>query len=883
VTFLEETFSSQQANPKHRLHQKAAQAVLRSLLPETGTAIKGQMRSETQLRDASGYANRPRDFDDLVHILDPELRLVTPSDPEAEGATGERAYQLTHDYLVPSLRDWLTRKQRDTRRGRAELRLAERAALWSARPENRFLPSLGEWCRIRVLTKPKDWTEPQRRMMRTAGRLHGVRTLGLLMVAAGLVVSGLAIRRRVVEDQRKTYAAGLVQQLLNADTPGVPDIITAMKDYRPWVDPELRQRLPQLAEGSHQQLHASLALLPEERQVEFLSRRLLSASPTELPVIWKLLQESQHAPVNRFWGVLEDPKVDRDQRFRAACALANSAAAGNPRRWDAVSRLVTDRLLATVLKNPSYYDPLIKSLRHVRQRLITPLSETFRDPGKPETERALATSILADYASDQPDVLADLLMDAAPEPFAVLFPRVQAQSSRAVAALKAELSKTTDTDADKEKRFQRQARAAVALVQLGQAEDVWPLLQHSRDPSVRSYIVHWLKPLGTDWMFQAAKLGGLGREPSVPAPAEGPSRMEAILFDPVISLRRALVLALGEYQDLPAVDRGPLVALLLEAYRNDPDAGIHGAAEWTLRQWKQDEELKKADAELPALKDRGDRRWFVNHQDQTLAVIEGPVELEMGSPPGEPGRFNNETLHRQRINRSFAIATKEVTREQYERFIQASPTNRGHNPGDVTRYSPDRQGPQVAVSWYDAAAYCNWLSEQEHREACYEPNEEGEYAEGMKLAADFLKRSGYRLPTEAEWEYVCRAGAVTSRYYGGSVDLLGKYAWYQQNSPTTQASRCGRLKPNELGLFDLLGNGYEWCLDAYGPYSRDGGKDDGENIITYSSIIDHNLRSFRGGSFTNLAAYARSANRNRNQPSNRDVISNGFRLARTYP
>ena len=303
-----------------------------------------------------------------------------------------------------------------------------------------------------------------------------------------------------------------------------------------------------------------------------------------------------------------------------------------------MSRLVADRLLATVLKNPSHYDPLIKSLRPVRLRLIAPLSQTFRDPGKPESERALATSILAEYAGDQPGVLADLLMDAAPEPFAVLFPKVQAQAAQAVAALKAELSKTTDADADQEKRFQRQARAAVALVRLGQAEDVWPLLRHSPDPSVRSYIVHWLKLLGTDPKVLIAKLESLAHDPA-PPPVEGQSRMEAILFDPVTSVRRALILALGEYQDLPAAAREPLVATLLDAYRNDPDAGIHGAAEWTLRQWKQDEELKKADAGLPKLEDRGDRRWYVNSAGQTLAVIEGPVEFAMGSPATEPERF----------------------------------------------------------------------------------------------------------------------------------------------------------------------------------------------------------------------------------------------------
>ena len=154
VTFLEETFSAATAPPEHRYHQKAARAVLKALLPESGTDIKGHMRSHAELLEASGYASRPKDFDDLIRILDSEIRLITPTDPEgkeeADESTsqvqpGQKYYQLTHDYLVPSLRDWLTRKQKETRRGRAELLLADRAAVWNARPENRQLPSLLQW------------------------------------------------------------------------------------------------------------------------------------------------------------------------------------------------------------------------------------------------------------------------------------------------------------------------------------------------------------------------------------------------------------------------------------------------------------------------------------------------------------------------------------------------------------------------------------------------------------------------------------------------------------------------------------------------------------------------------------------------------------------
>ena len=127
----------------------------------------------------------------MIAILDHDLRLITPTDPAcstgevSSASTGsERCYQLTHDYLVHSLRDWLTRKQRETRRGRAELRLADRTALWSARPENRRLPSVLEWANIRLLTKKSDWSQPQERMMRRAGRVHGLRGLSLAILMA---------------------------------------------------------------------------------------------------------------------------------------------------------------------------------------------------------------------------------------------------------------------------------------------------------------------------------------------------------------------------------------------------------------------------------------------------------------------------------------------------------------------------------------------------------------------------------------------------------------------------------------------------------------------------------------------------------------------------
>ena len=354
--------------------------------------------------------------------------------------------------------------------------------------------------------------------------------------------------------------------------------------------------------------------------------------------------------------------------------------------------------------------------------------------------------------------------------------------------------------------------------------------------------------------------------------------MEAILFHPETSIRRALILALGTYSPdtlLPA-EREPLIARLLALYENDPDAGIHGAASWALVQWRHQAKLEEIDSRLKG-KEKGERRWLVNSQGQTFAVIDGPVEFRMGSPPYEPDRIAaNELPHRRIIPRRFAIAAREVTVEEYQEFVKENP---GLDHARNDKYSPDPKGPMNGVSWYHAVAYCNWLSRKEGLSECYEPKPQDQYAEGMKIRADALERTGYRLPTEAEWEYACRAGTLTSRYFGVDVDLLGKYAWYQATSHD-RAWQCGSLLPNDLGLFDMLGNVFEWCQERpllYRP-DRNGTSIDHIKIQEY---VSENPRLLRGGTFGNQPASVRSAYRLRDAPSNRDT-GNGFRPSRTY-
>src|SRR5262249_9010213 len=154
------------------------------------------------------------------------------------------------------------------------------------------------------------------------------------------------------------------------------------------------------------------------------------------------------------------------------------------------------------------------------------------------------------------------------------------------------------------------------------------------------------------------------------------------------------------------------------------------------------------------------------------------------------------------------------------------------------------------VSWYDATAYCNWLSERDgipKEQWCYVPNDKGEYAEGMSMAPNFLSRSGYRLPTGNEWEYACRAGSFTYWSVGEAEDLLPKYSWGVVNSHS-YSHPVGALRPNDLGLFDMHGNAWEWCQDREGVKSP--GEPPGSNEKLSAGIVTNKDQwFFRGGSF----------------------------------
>jgi formylglycine-generating enzyme required for sulfatase activity len=425
------------------------------------------------------------------------------------------------------------------------------------------------------------------------------------------------------------------------------------------------------------------------------------------------------------------------------------------------------------------------------------------------------------------------------------------------------------SDADLDALAYRQANAAVTLLHLGEEQAVWPLLIHSPDPTRRSYLLHHLGPYGVE----ARRLL---------------TRLEA---EQELSARRALLLALGEYlpEQLPAERREALVGRLRKLYAEDPDPGVHAAVKWLLRRWGMEARLKEVKLEPLAegLPHAAPNRlgWYVNGQGQTFTVVPAGQVFGMGSPEDEPGRKPNEGRHRVKIPRAFALAAQPVTVAQFGRFLDDRKLRRQFEVGEgvelLKRYSPDPDGPIILVDWYLAAQYCNWLSEQEGipEEQWVYPSDPKQIQEGMAMPAGYLKRSGYRLPTEAEWECACRAGAVTSYCYGRGERLLEMYAWYLKTSPD-RTQPVGLLKPNDWGLFDLHGNVWQWCQDRYAPYPEAAGEEVFEDK-EYKDKTDAKSRVLRGGAFGVHVTGVRCAYRIDRAPSTRNSVV-GLRPARTF-
>jgi formylglycine-generating enzyme required for sulfatase activity len=252
-----------------------------------------------------------------------------------------------------------------------------------------------------------------------------------------------------------------------------------------------------------------------------------------------------------------------------------------------------------------------------------------------------------------------------------------------------------------------------------------------------------------------------------------------------------------------------------------------------------------------------------------MILVEGGT-FSMGNTRGDIEGYNDEKpIHEVNITYDYWMGKYPVTFDEYDKysnsigesFVRDSGWGRGNHP-------------VINVNWNEATWYCNWLSRQENLSPAY--NLAGGLLDGNgNITEDITKVEGYRLPTEAEWEYAARGGQKATKdwKYSGS-DSIEEVAWYSDNSGN-KTQEAGTKKANKLGLHNMSGNVYEWCHDWYAA---------GYSGVTQTDPIGPNSgtdRVSRGGSWSYYAQCCRVAYRCLFVPSG-SSSNLGFRIARTH-
>jgi len=274
----------------------------------------------------------------------------------------------------------------------------------------------------------------------------------------------------------------------------------------------------------------------------------------------------------------------------------------------------------------------------------------------------------------------------------------------------------------------------------------------------------------------------------------------------------------------------------------------------------------------------------------TEAVLaSGLVQIPEGTFTMGPDIWNNDATFAVTLS-AFKMSKYAVTQDLYQAVMGNNPSYFNGGPtGDDDEFQREpaegeTQGrrPVEMVTWFDAVEFCNKLSTREGFTPVYTITERtpstGYPITAAVVTADWTA-SGYRLPTDAQWEYACRAGTSTKWHFGDDESKLEEYAWYgwdvewgiPKNS-NEKTHQVGLLKPNQWGLYDMHGNIFEWCWDWYGDYPAAAKTD-------YTGAESGDGRVLRGGSWNHPAEYTRSALRILDDPNERYNL-NGFRLVR---
>ncbi len=583
-----------------------------------------------------------------------------------------------------------------------------------------------------------------------------------------------------------------------------------------------------------------------------------AASPAEIELVRRLPTGFDRETTSHIWESVTTKQLNLSSRLRLAAMIVQSDSS-DP-RWDEVAKELVGGLVREPIIDVHQWSSLLEP---IRQSLKGPLESIVASPNATTDEKAFATSVLAEHFSSSFLYLATMAIDGDIEHYATFQRGIPLQDADVTAFLHEVCESPLDSNppvgetqsspallthlAKSLRRARRRTLAAITLAHQGDDQPLSDLLVETSEPTARTYAIEWMEPAKVPVTWLLDRLD----EDSHPS----------ILSGCFLALGKYKIASFGEHL------RSRIIEIVDRNRATNRDPGVRSAIAWLSRQW--DFDVDHGSISLVSIEKSEPRtanRSWINSAGQTFVRVDIKV-AKIGSVDWEEEREPDEDLRSVSIRHPFAIAVNEVTVEDIHKFRADFPTN--------IRYCPRPNCPSGNITFFDAAAYCRWLSEKEgiaEDQMCFPQIRE--IKPGMRLPSDYLDRTGNRIPTEDEWEFGCRAGSNGSWNFGLDVSMIDHYACAQ--GPMTRATDdVGSHKPNAWGLFDMHGNVREWCINHYHPTAEN------RRLNAAMLIVDaQSTRLTKGGSFSDTPLSMRSARINSEPPTVQYAII-GLRCVRT--
>ena len=796
VAFLESRFG-RNAPIEMKPYVEIAPRLLEAMLPPLGSDIKGQMLSVAELGDSTKA--EPKKLASLLQLMEGDMKLLTKVDADQpEGAvpsteknepTRLTKYQLTHDYLVGSIRQWLDERSRGSRNGRAKLMLRTQTELWNRlNRSTRYLPTSMEWLGIRLRTNKSEWTPMQAAMMHDAARRVAMRSFGTLATIALMAITGWGFYNYVQKSNT------LENQIENFLTPSITsdeqvldevNKLVATQDYLGIDTKGILSRFEN-THDTHGKTRQALLLARlgslEHGPIAFLQQQL--TAPTTSAAMWHAIQDAlarlNLIPINQLLARLATPKKPTSAELVriVASLVSQKGFVALPQSDD----LCKD-LASAIISEPATAALIwARAFGKIPDQLANELYSLFEQEDQRELSKAQAYQASALLSEAK---LIELITEPKinAEEMRGIVTKLEQDSPRSLKAISAEFAdvsnKTLDTEdrngVNSRERPLKLARLATAASQLKDYSLLRRVGGRTEDLYVRALaIAH----LNRNWASFEDLLSLV---------------IDTDDDDPLLPV---VLLATWDHIDsamvtMPQDMKKVLESRLASLASGHPSAEVHSVA---LGMWRK-VSGKKSEEPIGTDKTTEDRRkseWFKSE-------VTGLTMVRLSMPTTE-GKV-----------RQFSISSTEVTQQLFEKYKVLLDNNINRGP---SRPVNNRKPIEIL-------RFLNWLSQSEgipETEHCYEilENQRDTDTE-VSVRVKAFNRRGYRLPTVSEWQFAAginsRVENPNSMSFHFEANLIDQYAWSFETAQT-KTRDVGSLLPLPNGLFDLWGNVSELVLDS---------------------------------------------------------------------